>query len=224
MIALPPSADLQVTDNPFQNERFRQPAEIHRAFSLKEPSPESLQTFPLRQKFLALSRSRKPLRFLSEAQLHFDNDTKAVTVEGWGVSVDASIDGIASVPRQMARQFLRLWQDAEHQRLSESDLAYWRSIVRQVDMDAFHRSLERPRYLEAQLAGERLKPIVRWPAENKISRVPEQFRSEFALTDRGEFFGAYFILDENQEIVSVEGVVPIPPPSEKLFDAWPPVM
>lgn len=222
MIALPPATDLPTTDSSFQNERFRQPAAIHQAFSLKEPSQESLQTFPLRQKFLALSRSRKPLRFLNEAQLHFDNATKKVIVEGWGVTVDASIDGIASVPRQMARQFLRLWQDAEYQCLSESDKAVWCSIVKQVDMDAFHRSLERPRYLEAQLVGERLRPIVRWPAENKISKVPEEFRSEFALTDRNEFFGAYFLLDENQEIIHVERVVPISEPSADLFDNWPP--
>lgn len=224
MIALPPAADLPTTDSSFQNERFRQPAAIHRAFSLEKPSQESLQTFPLRQKFLALSRSRKPLRFLNEAQLHFDIATKTVTVEGWGVTVDASLEGVGSVPRQMARQFLRLWQDAEHQRLSEEDQAVWRSLVKQVDMDAFHRSLERPRYLEAQLAGERLKPIVRWAAENKTSKVPEEFRSEFALTDRDEFFGAYFLLDENQEIIHVERVVPIPAPSEELFDNWPPVV
>lgn len=223
MLAYSPTVDASPTSGGHVSERFRPPPAIERGISQIEPSADSLQTITLRQKFLGLGPSRNALRFLRAPTLHHDIINQRVEVQGWGLFVPNSNNGLASVTREMARKFLRLWQDAEHNRLAEEDRKAWFHIVANVDIDAFHRSLERPRYLEGQLAGSPQRWFIRWPGEEGSTKIPEKFSSQFSLYNREEWVGAHFLLDHDNKIVGVERVVPIPAPNYDELENWPPV-
>lgn len=223
MIAFEAPNQFSATDGSFASERFRQPPALEQAISSVEPDLDRLQAFPLRQRFIGLGRSWKPLRLLSDPMLRLDTARETVTVEGWGITVDHTNDALTTVPHLMARRFMKLWQDAENNRLAEGDKKDWFSITSAVDADAFHRSLERPRYLEGQIAGSKHQRIIRWPGEEGICKVPRELSGEFALFEKDEWFGGYFMLNENDEIISIERVVPVPVPEENMFENWPPV-
>ncbi len=216
VLDLPPP---QKAEHNSANERFRPPAPITRAITPFDPSSGFLQTISFRKSYLALNGDREPMRLLEEPKILIDRGLNIAKLEGWGISVDA--DKLSAIPREMARRFMKLWQDVEHNRLSEEDQGNWEHIVSTVDMDAFYLSLSQPRYLEGQRAGGDLQAHVRWPDQDQSERVPDKFLGEFSLLDPGEWFGAYFRFDLEGKITSVERLVQIPPPEADLWNEWP---
>lgn len=217
LLDLPTTPDV---DGSYASERFR-PAKIEKAIAPGVPNLDAFQTFKLHRRFLALNGEREPLRLLSEPEVYFDVASQRLVVKDWGVVLRG--DQLTDISREMARQFMRLWQASEHGSLTADQSEIWNLIVRQVDMDAFHRSLEMPRYMEGQMAGSSNQVYVCWPGENGSEKVPFEFSSEFNLINSGEWFGAYFLFDENGKISRVERLIPIPTPTEDIWDQWPPL-
>ena len=200
--------------------RFR-PVPLERAIASGEPNRSALQTFKLDRHYLALNGGSEPLRLLEQPEVSFDVLRQRLIVKGWGVEL--SVDQLAMLSREMARQFMYLWQAAEHKRLSPSESEAWSLIVRQVDMDAFHRTLEKPRYMEGQMAGSANQVYVRWPGDEGSEKLSAKHSSAFSLINPDEWFGGYFLFDEDGKVAGVERLVPIPAPADDIWDQWPPL-
>lgn len=223
-IALSLASLSSMASDDFASEKFQKHQDLTEVVSARAPVEEDLRSFTLQQNYLALNRSMKPLRFLESTKLQSDLTLEKVKVLGWDIELKIEDKHtLTTIPREMARKFMRLWQEVEHGELSAQDKETWQHIVTHVDMDAFYLSVEQPRYLEGTLIGSPQQWYIQWPDEDRSQKIPKELSGEFSLMNRGEWFGAHLLLDAQGEIVDIKRVVPRPEPAADLLEDWPPV-
>jgi hypothetical protein len=169
--------------------------------------PELTPRVAYPQAAIPLNEQGQCLRLWDAPMLVLDLIHGGCEVEDWGVSVDLA--DVTAVPREMAREFLRLWVKAEKGVLNAEERNRWGRIVEKVDYQHFCMDRAPARYVEGELQ-ERAHDhaIVRWH-DGSTEHVRGAAYRSLALVDRGEIFSAMVRFDRNERVSSLMDVVPL---------------
>ena len=160
------------------------------------------------------------LHLWEKPRVVLNTDTWKLIIEGWGVTLEPTEAN--SIPRELCRQFQRLWRKAQQGILNEQETVIWSAIVDRVDVAQYASDHESPRYMEAELLERSRETRVRFH-DGKLARIPTSATSSLSLVDKGEWFGAYVKFDRDGNIVSLERPSLIGAlPSEEEIGGWPP--
>jgi hypothetical protein len=141
------------------------------------------------------------------------------TVEDWGIEMDYF--NLPQLPREAARRFMRLLNDAENELLNECDRVAWLRISDYVDFQQFSIERSAPRYMEGTLRSNASVVIVEWHdgGRETLDWDVAQALSEVNL---GERFSAFVKLDRNDKTMAMERVSLLGSLSQQEdWESWP---
>ena len=166
--------------------------------------PALSPTVAFKQHSISLDSTGQHLRLRQDTQLHLNLETQEFDVDGWGIRMNLS--DVGNLPREMARQYLRLWSNSERGRLRGDERSLWGQIVERVDFQAFCNNRAPFTYTEGEVVGRtREGTLVRWADEREEMQHGKRGRA-FDMLNIGELFSASVKLDGSGKIREVENV------------------
>ena len=173
----------------------------------REPSEEAFLTFELEQLYVQLEGGKQNLRLLKPLKLKLDSETMKVQVQDWRVQIDYA--NLGQLPREIARQFMKLMSKAEGETLSASEQADWLRIVDHVDFQQFCVDRSAPRYMEGKLTNRGSTVVVEWHdgTRETLDRNASRALSE---VDAGERFAAFVKVGTKNRTLAMERVSLVP--------------
>lgn len=144
-------------------------------------------------------------------------------VEGWNIRLPNYRAG--EISREIIRKFLFLHGKAERRELSSAEGVEWAEIVRRVDYRKFSIETAPPVYVEGKLVGKSAVGCdIEWhdgAREVVHSAVGD---ASLALLNPGEWFKAYGKFGEENRLVALSQLTPIPAPEaakgDELWESW----
>ena len=91
------------------------PTEVVSADITCKMPPALSPTATFKQHSISLDSTGQILRLRQDTQLHLNLETREFDVAGWGIRMPLS--DVGNLPREMARQYLRLWSNSERNQL-----------------------------------------------------------------------------------------------------------
>ncbi len=183
------------------------------------PSQDAFHQFAFDQAFLTLEGGQSQIRLRKPLMLQIDPTTLRFTVKDWGIEMDCS--GLAQLPRELARKFLRLLSAAEVEGLTESEQADFVGICDYVDFREFSINRSAPRYMEGTLRSRGQTTSVEWHdgSQEVLDWSVARALSEVNL---GERFSAFVRLGVEDKSLALERVSLLRGPSESEdWETWP---
>ena len=166
--------------------------------------PALSPTVAFNQHSISLDSTGQHLRLRQDTQLHLNLETQEFDVDGWGIRMNLS--DVGNLPREMARQYLRLWSNSERGRLRGDERSLWGQRVERVDVQAFCNNRAPFTYTEGEVVGRtREGTLVRWADEREEMQHGKRGRA-FDMLNIGELFSASVKLDGSGKIREVENV------------------
>jgi hypothetical protein len=191
----PSASDVSLTTGMHQSE-------VVSASVTSENAPRFTTRGAFKQRILPLDATGQFLRLWDDAILELDILRQEVEVESWGVRV--KMTDVETLPRSMARQFLRLWSASERGELEETDDRHWQAIVERVDFQSFCNGRGSPRYVEGELLRRSSDSIrVKWP-DGREELLCGLQANALMMVDPGEMFSATVTLDATERVRTLD--------------------
>ena len=216
MLVLPPAVNAgsaAVTERPVAAEV----CQLDQKFDAQAPVRVELKQrhFACGDYFLALDRN---------PHLLVDLGTHSFELVGWNIRLPTYRAG--EISREIIRKFLVLLGKAERRELNEREDAEWSEIVKQVDYRKFSIETAPPIYVEGQLLAKTPAGYeVEWHDGEKEIVPLATGDSSLGLLNAGEWFKAFGKFGEQNRLVALSQLVPVPPPAatsgEALWQSWP---
>lgn len=164
--------------------------------------PELTPQAAFKQRVIELDSDGQSLRLWDDATLRLNLVCQEFEVEGWGIRMP--MGEAASLPREMARQFLRLWSRAERGQLAGAEQRYWQHIVDHADYQAFCAERAPLLYTEGEVVGRTHEgTTVKW-ADGHTEILRGKPRRALDLVNAGELFSASAKCDRSGRTRQVE--------------------
>ena len=184
---------------------------------------EPKKQFPIifKQRIFSPDGGKTTIELRDYPVLLLDTADFSVTLPDWGLKLQYG--EVADLPRQICRKFLLYWGKAERRALDDADADVWLKILDTVNFTEFSMQRAAPRVYEGELIRKTPFYFVEW-SDGERARIPDAVGRSLALLEPGDMFTAEVKLGHEDEITSVENVVPLGEQSSVLagaLDGWP---
>lgn len=185
----------------------------------EQPTAANFQTFTLEQPTISIEGGNQSLRLVKPLTLQMNFETMRFKVIDWGIEMDY-LD-LPRLPREIARRFLILFNNANNESFTEKDQADWLHIIDYIDFTQFSIDRSVPRYMTGTLLSRGDHTFVEWH-DGSHEKLHSNVASALNEVNVKEQFSAFVKLGRNNIVSAIERVSILQPPNgEEDWESWP---